>query len=66
MVFIDKTGQKVIKINTLSAFYNGLAVECSEDGEKYYYIDKTGKNAFGVKYDSAESFIDGYARVGKK
>ena len=66
--YINTDGQKVLNTNETydSGFSDGVAVGRSEDGNTYYYMDKTGKNAFNRQFDSAHPFIDGYARVGKK
>jgi len=68
-VFIDKNGQKVFDRGggyMGEGFNDGFYVDYSEDGLKRFYIDKTGKNAFGEEYDMALPFKEGYACVGKK
>lgn len=48
-------------------FHDGYACKYSDDTDDYYYIDKTGKPAFGGKHWAwAEPFSDGMALVAQK
>ena len=64
--YIDKTGKQVISCNQyygktiFSPFSNGLAIV---NNDKFGYIDKTGKEAIPLMFESANSFSDGLAKV---
>lgn len=62
--YINTEGKKVLDVSSSFPFGDGLAV--AVNGEKFYYIDKKGKTVIDNNYNSASTFINGYARVGKK
>lgn len=70
--YIDRSGKVKIdlkkldnkKITSASRFNEGMAWVMNEDG-KYGYIDKSGKLAIKCKYDDADLFWDGLAKVEK-
>ena len=68
ITFIDKSGKKVFSFSEhgiLAAwdFSEGLAAAVIEVGGKRGYIDKTGRVVIPCKYDQANDFHDGLARV---
>lgn len=68
---IDKTGKVIVplgKYNWIEDFKEGLAVVSNERTPVEYecgYIDQTGKLVIPLIYDSAKSFSEGLAFVGK-
>lgn len=72
-VFFNTMGEKVIEIDYVSNYYpyfsDGLIVVGGGDNEvtmgKYGYADKSGKIVIPYKYDDAEPFYKGIAKVSK-
>ncbi len=72
-VFVNTMGEKVIEIDYVSNYYpyfsDGLIVVGGGDNEvtmgKYGYADKSGKIVIPYKYDDAEPFYKGIAKVSK-
>ena len=72
-VFVNTMGEKVVEIDYVSNYYpyfsDGLIVVGGGDNEvtmgKYGYADKSGKIVIPYKYDYAEPFYKGIAKVSK-
>lgn len=60
---IDKAGKIIAKYSWVGELSEGLARVKS--GDKWGYIDKTGKIVIPVEYDRAGDFSEGFARVAK-
>lgn len=63
-ICIDTLGKKVFSLgrnDPEESFSEGFAV--ITDYDKYWFIDKSGKQVFGKKFGYACEFTDGYARV---
>lgn len=60
---IDKAGKIIAKYSWVGELSEGLARVKS--GDKWGYIDKTGKVVIPVEYYSAKDFSEGFARVAK-
>ncbi|MBO4674098.1 MAG: WG repeat-containing protein [Bacteroidaceae bacterium] len=64
--YFDHDGKKLFETHDggPSQFSEGFACKYSSDNDKYYFIDKEGKQAFGGKmWRWAENFSDGMALV---
>jgi hypothetical protein len=62
--FIDKTGKIVINVKQEGFFWpfsDGFSLGMY--GDEYFYIDKTGKEAFGRRFGGAGVFSEGLAAV---
>lgn len=67
-VYIDKTGNIVLKCGVTGDFHDGLVRNYKEVDRmkyKYGYLDKQGNVAIDYIYDSAYDFVDGLAPVQK-
>lgn len=67
-VYIDKTGNIILKCDARNDFHDGLVLDAKDVGNskyKYGYLDKQGNVAIDYIYDSAYSFVDGLAPVKK-
>ena len=64
--FIDKTGKLVLEsqytIKSKARYKDGLIVVLNDNGQ-YGYMNRQGKLAIPCKYDDAEDFSEGFARV---
>lgn len=64
--YVDTTGKLLVfKEYYCGDFFEGLASVTKADGDKYGYIDRTGKMVIPQEYDWAGNFFDGLAVVAK-
>jgi hypothetical protein len=61
-VLVDKDGTEKMRLE-LQDFYGQSDLSMGQKNEKWFYIDKDGKNKFDTYFDNTYSFFNGLAYV---